>query len=190
MPGNPSIGAEFPQGRHPSEPAAADPSPDLTHIYAEQRGHADGSAPDRPTSPSLSDEASTELRPVEPAGGLGRLHAPSQYLRPSHARHPSPTPDAETWRDYPLAEIEGPIAELKGKVARFALFRSIQFADETSGPGNEAAFESMNDALEDISAAALGIELASHQEFLRIRSVTRPDRVDPGTNNSQELQDD
>ncbi|WAH99046.1 hypothetical protein [Arthrobacter sp. MMS18-M83] len=60
-----------------------------------------------------------------------------------------------------MAEIEELIAELKRKVARFALFRAIEFAHEASEPGNVAAFESMNDALEDISAAALGIELAS-----------------------------
>ncbi|UKA63554.1 hypothetical protein [Arthrobacter sp. FW306-04-A] len=89
--------------------------------------------------------------------------APRQYPRPSRTRHPSAAPDSEIWRDYPFAEIEELIAELKRKVARFAL---IQFADETSQPGNVAAFESMNDALEDISAAALGIELASHQALL------------------------
>ncbi|GAA3318662.1 hypothetical protein GCM10017710_37620 [Arthrobacter ramosus] len=98
--------------------------------------------------------------------------APS--TRTSHARHPSAPPDSEIWRDYPLAEIEELISELKIKVARFTFFRSIQFGDEASEPGNGAAFESMIDALEDISAAALGIELASNQEFLRIRSVTRP----------------
>lgn len=116
--------------------------------------------------------------------------APSRYTGNSHTRNPSATPDSEIWRDYPLAEIEELIAELKRKVARFALFRSIRFADEASDPGNVAAFESMNDALEDISAAALGIELASHQEFLRIRSVASPDLHVPGTNKSQEMQDD
>ncbi|GAA5200430.1 hypothetical protein GCM10023346_42490 [Arthrobacter gyeryongensis] len=94
--------------------------------------------------------------------------------RTSHARRPAATAESETWRDYPLAEIDELIAELKIKVARFTFFRSLQFGDENSEPGNGAAFESMMDALEDISAAALGIELASHQEFLRIRPVTRP----------------
>ncbi|MGM7775672.1 hypothetical protein ACSVHC_06555 [Arthrobacter sp. KNU-44] len=89
--------------------------------------------------------------------------------RTSRARRPSAAADTETWRDYPLAEIDELIAELKIKVARFTFFRSMQFVDETSELGNGAAFESMIDALEDISAAALGIELASHQEFLRIR---------------------
>lgn len=116
--------------------------------------------------------------------------APSQYAGPSRAGHPSAASDSDIWRDYPLAEIEDLITELKRKVARFALFRSIRFADEASDPGNVAAFESMNDALEDISAAALGIELASHQEFLRIRPAPRPDLYVAGPNKNQELQDD
>ncbi|MFF2246184.1 hypothetical protein ACFVTM_18640 [Arthrobacter sp. NPDC058130] len=62
-----------------------------------------------------------------------------------------------------MAEIEDLSAELQTKVARFTLFRSLQFSGETSRPGNEAAFKSMNDALEDISAVTPGIELASHQ---------------------------
>ncbi|MCX2749023.1 hypothetical protein OOZ51_14535 [Arthrobacter sp. MI7-26] len=132
-----------------------------------------------PGEPSTRTASMEGHRPSMPAAVTP---APGQYPRPSPARHPSTAPDSGIWRDYPLAEIEELIAELKRKVARFALFRSIQLADEASEPGNADAFESMNDALEDISAAALGIELASHQEFLRIRSVARPDLNVPGTN--------
>lgn len=89
-----------------------------------------------------------------------------------------------------MAEIEDLITGLKSNVARFALFRSLQISDEISGPGNEAAFKWMNDALEDISAAALAIEVASRQEFLRIRSVKRLDLFVPDTNKSQEILDD
>lgn len=180
MPGNPSIKAASTQGH----------IPDLTDRHAAQRRRVPDSAPDPPTTPALSAEPSAGPPPKEPGESPWRLQAPSQYLRPSHARHPSAAPDSDTWRDYPLAEIEDLITGLKTTVARFALFRSLEISDEISGPGNEAAFKWMNDALEDISAAALAIEVASRQEFLRIRPVKRLDLFVPDTNKSQEILDD
>lgn len=179
MPGNPSFGAASTQGH----------IPDLIDRHAAQRRRVADSSPDPPTTPALSAEPAAGPPPKEPGGSPWRLQA-SQYLRPSQARHPSAAPDSDTWRDYPLAEIEDLITGLKSNVARFALFRSLQISDEISGPGNEAAFKWMNDALEDISAAALAIEVASRQEFLRIRSVKRLDLFVPDTNKSQEILDD
>lgn len=181
MAGNPSIRAAAPTRGH---------IPDLTDRDAAQRRRVADSAPDPPTTPALSAEPSAGPPPKEPGGSPWRLQVPSQYLRPSHARHPSAAPNSDTWRDYPLAEIEDLVAGLKSNVARFALFRSLQISDEISGPGTEDAFKWMNDALEDISAAALAIELASRQEFLRIRSVKRLDLLAPDTNKSQEILDD
>lgn len=178
MPGNLSIGAASTQGH----------IPDLIDPHAAQRRRVADSSPDPPTTPALSAEPSAGPPPKEPGGSPWRLQA-SQYLRPSQARYPSAAAGA-TWRDYPVAEIEDLIAGLKSYVARFALVRSLQISDEISGPGNEAAFKWINDALEDISATVLAIEVASRQEFLRTRPVKRPDLSVPDTNKSQEILDD
>lgn len=111
--------------------------------------------------------------------------------RSSRAGRQSTSRRSQIWCDRFLAEIEDLIAELREKVAHFALLRSVQSTNGASGPGNEAAVELMNEALEDIAAAALGIELASHDGFHRMRSATRQDLiVETDQNQSQEQQDD
>lgn len=87
----------------------------------------------------------------------------------SCTRHPGAAPDPGMKLDLLLAEIEDRITELKAMVTRFALIRSRQSCEEVWGPGNEAAVEWMHEALDDIAAAALGIELKSHEGLLRIK---------------------
>jgi hypothetical protein len=94
---------------------------------------------------------------------------------PSYARPPTTAPDSEIWRDRLLAEIEDLIAELRGKVARYTLFQSGRSLDDASRPGNQAAMEWLHQALEDIAATALGIELASQGGILRMTSAAEQD---------------
>jgi hypothetical protein len=95
----------------------------------------------------------------------------------SCTRQPGAAPDSGPRLDRLLAEIEDRITELKGMVARFALVRSVQSSssEEDSGPGNEAAVGRIHDALDDIAAAALGIELKSHEGLLRIKLAAMQD---------------
>lgn len=90
-------------------------------------------------------------------------------------RESGAAPDSGPRLDRLLAEIEDRIAELKGMVARFALVRSVHSLEEDSGPGNEAAVGWINNALDDIAAAALGIELKSHEGLLRIKLAAMQD---------------
>lgn len=95
---------------------------------------------------------------------------------PSDARQLNVAQDSEMWRDQLLTEIEEHIAELRGKVARYTLFRSGLPLRDASG--DQAAMDWMHQALEDIAATALGIELASHEGLLRTRSVATLDLMD------------
>ncbi|MGZ3337228.1 MAG: hypothetical protein ACXVBV_18050, partial [Isosphaeraceae bacterium] len=66
-----------------------------------------------------------------------------------------------------MAEIEALASELQRKIARFALFCAVQPSGEASAPDNAAAVEWVHGALEDLTATALGMELACEQTFLR-----------------------
>lgn len=94
---------------------------------------------------------------------------------PPYARPPTAAPDSEIWRDRLLTEIEDLVAELRGKVAGYTLFQSSRSPDDASRPGNQAAMEWMHQALEDIAATALGIELASQAGILRMMSAAEQD---------------
>ena len=67
----------------------------------------------------------------------------------------------------PSPEIEDRIAELKEMVTRFALVQSLQSSEKILGPDDEAAVKWMREALDDIAAAALGIQLTSHEGFVQ-----------------------
>ncbi|WP_354189918.1 hypothetical protein [Arthrobacter sp. UYCu712] len=72
-----------------------------------------------------------------------------------------------------MAEIEFLVAELQGKVIRYALFRS---SEKFSHPGGISA-DWMPEALEDIAATALDIELASREGLLRMMAVHERDLI-------------
>jgi hypothetical protein len=171
MPSNPIIRVASTPSHRRSGPSADGPHANRTERDAEQRDRAADGVRGRSTAPSLSFRASDGRLTSELYGDLWRRQEPRPNRRPSYARQPGTAPDSGMWPDQLLAEIESLIAELKEKVARFALFRSLQYSEEASGAGNEAALESMNLTLEDIAAAALGIELASHEGYPRISSA-------------------
>ncbi|MET3174686.1 UNVERIFIED_ORG: hypothetical protein ABIB52_002537 [Arthrobacter sp. UYCu721] len=74
-----------------------------------------------------------------------------------------------------MADIEEHVAELRGKLARFAVFRSIQSSDEASGPDDEAVNERIHQSLEDTAATALASEMAYHEAFLRKPATAKQD---------------
>jgi len=74
-----------------------------------------------------------------------------------------------------LAEIEVLAETLKKKVARYSLLRAAQSSEEGAEPANETAVVWIQDALEDVAATALGIEIASRQLLLRAASVGEQD---------------
>ena len=91
-----------------------------------------------------------------------RLNQPRPYSR----RHGAGR-NSGVLRDQLLAEIEHLAGELKRKVAGFALFCAVQSIDETSARTNRAAVEWMREALEDIAATALGMEMESREALFR-----------------------
>lgn len=86
---------------------------------------------------------------------------------PPFAERPDTARDSDSPRDPLLTEIEELVAELKAKVARYSLLRSDPSLAAMSRPDNRSATEWMHEALEDIAATALGIELASHERMFR-----------------------
>ncbi|WP_028270886.1 hypothetical protein [Arthrobacter sp. UNC362MFTsu5.1] len=102
--------------------------------------------------------------------------------------------DSDRWNDPLLAEIEDLVAALKAKVARYSLLRSdpsltgpsltgpaLTGASHpgASHPDNKTATDWMYEALEDIAATALGIELASQERIFRaISDAGRSPRVE------------
>ncbi|WAH98227.1 hypothetical protein [Arthrobacter sp. MMS18-M83] len=70
-----------------------------------------------------------------------------------------------------MAEIEDLVRKLKKKVARFGMLRAVLSCDLPRDRANETAVTWIHDALEDISATALGIETASGKLFLRVASA-------------------
>ena len=99
------------------------------------------------------------------------------------------TQDSDRWNDPLLAEIEDLVAALKAKVARYSLLRSdpsltgpsLTGASHpgASHPDNKTATDWMYEALEDIAATALGIELASQERIFRaISDAGRSPRVE------------
>jgi hypothetical protein len=107
----------------------------------------------------------------------GQRNRPELRLNrsPSYARQPIVAQNSDSWRDQLLTEIEDLVAELRGKVARYSLFRSGPSFNDASHPDNRAAAEWMHEALEDIAATALGIELASEVRISRMRSAAEQD---------------
>lgn len=79
--------------------------------------------------------------------------------------------DPLTSREQLLAEIEDLTRVLKEKVARYSALRANQPHAEVGERANETAVMWIQDALEDIAATALGIEVASRELFLRSASA-------------------
>jgi hypothetical protein len=133
------------------------------------------SAPeDRAFEPEPAPELASFLwRRPEP----GLDPAPSYAQKRATAEERPTAEDSGIWRDHLLAEIEDLAEKLKEKVARYSLLRAAQFSDQAGELANEMAVKWIQEALEDIAATALGIEIASRELFLKAASVGEPDRT-------------
>lgn len=74
-------------------------------------------------------------------------------------------------RDQLLAEIEELAGTLKEKVARYSSSRAVELSEHAAEQANRTALVWIHDALEDIAATALGIEIASRKLFLQAASA-------------------
>ncbi|MFE4226536.1 hypothetical protein ACFRJ8_01465 [Arthrobacter sp. NPDC056886] len=131
---------------------------------AEQRVQELDAGQEWPPSPSA---LALEELAAELAEFLGGRQEPGPERLSSYAWHRSSAQDSGAWRDQQLAEIEDLAGDLKKKVARYASLRALQSAGVSAGPANAAAVAWIHQALEDIAATALGLEVASRELFLR-----------------------
>lgn len=164
MRGNPMIRPASTHPFHRSGPITDVPRMGLMKPDAGQRAQDFDTAQEWP--PSTSALALEELA-VELAEFLGGRQKPSLERVPSSAWHRSGAQDFGVWRDQQLAEIEDLAGDLKRKVARYASLRAVQSSDVSTRPADAAAVAWIHEALEDIAATALGLEIASRELFLR-----------------------
>lgn len=130
-------------------------------LLAEQLDTGPGWLPP-PRSALALEELTAEL--AEFWGGRNQPHPDrSPFTNP----HRSRAPDAGVWRDQQLEAIEDLAGELKRKVARYAKLRAVQSSGASMGPADAAGVAWIHQALEDIAATALGLEIASRELFLR-----------------------
>jgi hypothetical protein len=117
-------------------------------------------------SPSPPVQALEELA-AELAELLGKRQEPGQKRLPSSTWQRTNAQNTGIWRDQLLAEIEELTGELKKKVARYASSRSVQASGGPTAIADAAAVAWIHQTLEDITATALGLEIASRELFLR-----------------------
>ncbi|WP_223986510.1 hypothetical protein [Arthrobacter sp. NicSoilB8] len=117
--------------------------------------------PPSPSALALEDLA-TEL-----AEFLRGRRRPGPEQLPSSIRRRSGAQDSGVWRDQQLGEIEDLAGELKRKVARYASLRAVQSSGANTGPADATAVARIHQALEDMAATAMGLEIASRELFLR-----------------------
>lgn len=147
-----------------SGPIADDSRPGRTKTNAEQRDQAANGTRERPPMPSLSAQAFDVLLAAE-LDDLRRRQQPGLNQPRPHARRHGSAQNSEVWRDQLLAGIEDLAGELKRKVAHFALLCAVQSSDEASVRANASAVAWMQEALEDIAATALGMEMESRKRL-------------------------
>ena len=166
MPGNPNFRPASVHPFHRFVENTDSPRPGRSQVN-EQQGQTDN----REQVPGPPDQAQEQALSAEPADFLWNRQepGPDQWL-PSTGG-PSSAQDDGIWRDQLLAEIEGLAETLKEKVARYSLLRAAQPSEEAAEPENETAVVWIQDALEDVAATALGIEITSRELFLRSASV-------------------
>jgi hypothetical protein len=147
-------------------PIADDLRAGRTKTDAEQRGQTADGISDRPLWPSLSTQAFEVLLAAE-LDDLRRRRQPRLNQPRPHLKRLGSAQNSEVWRDQLLAGIEDLASELKRKVAHFALFCAVQSSDEASVRANASAVAWMQEALEDIAATALGMEMECRKVLLR-----------------------
>lgn len=167
MPGNPNPRAASVHPFHRSLDITDPPRPERWKANEQQAVQTDdGGQMPAPTAQALQPVLAAEL-----AEFLWRRQEPGLDQRPSSAGGRGIGQDSGMWRDQLLAEIEDLARTLKGKVARYSSSRADQASGQGAEPANETAVVWIQDALEDIAATALGIEIASRKLFLQAASA-------------------
>lgn len=164
MRGNPMIRPASTHPFHRSGPIADVPRIGRMNSDAEQRAQELDGGQEWPPSPSA---LALEELAAELADFLGGRQKPGLERLPSYTWQRSSAQYSGAWRDQQLAEIEDLAGDLKRKVARYASLRAAQSAGVSTGPAHAAAVAWIHQALEDIAATALGLEIASRELFLR-----------------------
>ena len=170
MPGNPNLSAASVHPFHRSGPIIENPRPERK-IANEQQGQIDVGE----QAPAEPGQAQQQMLAAELADSLWRRQEPGLDQLPSSIGVRSGSQDFGVLRDQLLAEIEVLAETLKKKVARYSLLRAAQSSEEAAEPAKETAVVWIQDALEDVAATALGIEIASRELLLRAASAGNPD---------------
>lgn len=166
MRGNPNLRPESVHPFHRSGPITDGPHPGLSKANEEQGGQTeDGEQAPLPPAQARQQDLAAEL-----ADFLWKRQEPGLDQLRSSTNSRSGDQDSGIWRDQLLAEIEGLAATLKEKVARYSLTQTPPPSDLAAEPANETAVLWIQDALEDIAATALGIEMASRKLFIQAAS--------------------
>ena len=151
---------------HRSGAITDEPRPGLSKANEQQLGQTDdGEQAPAPPAQARQQELAAEL-----ADFLWKRQEPGLDPLPSSTKGSSGEQDSGIWRDQLLAEIEGLAATLKEKVSRYSLTQAPQPSEPAAQPANETAVLWIQDALEDIAATALGIEMASRELFIQVAS--------------------
>lgn len=140
---------------------AVNPRPELRQANVQPAQAAGGEQ-----EPGTRAQTPQEVLAAELADFLWRRQEPGLDQLPSSTRGRSGAQDSGTWRDQLLAEIEDLAKMLKDKVSQYSLIREARISEQAAELTNESAVVWIEDALEDIAATALGIEIASRKLML------------------------
>ena len=171
MRGNPILRPASVHPFHRSGDITDDPRPERRKENEQQLGQTD----DGEQTPAPPAQARQRMLAAELADFLWKRQEPGLDQSPSSTRGRRGEQDSGIWRDQRLAEIEGLAATLKEKIARYSLTQGAPPSEQAAEPANENAVLWIQDALEDIAATALGIEIASRELFIRAGSDREQD---------------
>ena len=167
MRGNPNLRPASVHPFHRSGPITDTPRPEPSEANQPQVGQT-GDSEQVPAPPA---QARQQVLAAELADFLWKRQEPGLDQLPSSTKNRSGGHDDGLWRDQLLAEIEDLAVTLKEKVARYSLTQAPpQPSNQAAEPANETAVLWIQDALEDIAATALGIEMASRKLFIQVAS--------------------
>jgi hypothetical protein len=173
MPGNPNLRPASVHPFHHSLAITDTPRPERWKANEQQVGQADDGS--QVTAPKAQAQAEDQTRQqalaAELADFLWRRQEPGLDQLPSSTSVRGSVQDSGIWRDQLLAEIEDLAGALREKVARYSGLQATQSSAQAAEPADESAMVWIQDALEDIAATALGIEIASRELFLRAASA-------------------
>lgn len=166
MRGNPNLRPASIHPFHRSGAITDSPRPDLRKANEQPLGRTEDG--DQAAPP---DQAQQQARAAELADFLWKRQEPGLDQLPSSTYGGSDEQDSGIWQDQLLAEIEHLAATLKEKVARYSSIQADEPSEQAPEPANETAVLWIQDALEDIAATALGIEMASRVLFIQAASA-------------------